>query len=122
MLDLSDAQEGALNIAFKIADDEGLALVDLKDLKALLMELVSICEKAGFRQMIAVIGDSANTGSVAVHKACGFRMVGTLKDVGWKHGKWLDTVLMQLPLGEGGSEPPDPDSLPGRMETITKTA
>ena len=90
--------------------------------KALLMELISICEKAGFRQMIAVIGDSANTGSVAVHASCGFRMVGTLKDMGWKHGKWLDTVLMQLPLGEGGSEPPDPDSLPGRMETITKTA
>jgi len=90
--------------------------------KALLMELISICEKAGFRQMIAVIGASANTGSVAVHASCGFRMVGTLKDMGWKHGKWLDTVLMQLPLGEGGSEPPDPDSLPGRMETITKTA
>ena len=90
--------------------------------RALLMELVSICEKAGFRQMVAVIGDSDNTGSVAVHKACGYRMVGTLKDMGWKHGKWLDTVLMQLPLGEGGSEPPDAESLPGRMETITKTA
>ncbi|WP_075997502.1 GNAT family N-acetyltransferase [Salaquimonas pukyongi] len=90
--------------------------------KTLLMELVSICEKAGFRQMIAVIGDSANSGSVAVHAACGFRMVGTLKDVGWKHGQWLDTVLMQLPLGAGGAMPPDAESLPGRMETITKTA
>jgi phosphinothricin acetyltransferase len=86
--------------------------------KSLLQELISACTKLGFRQMIGVIGDSANTGSVAVHRSCGFAMVGTLKNMGWKHGKWLDTVLMQLSMGEG---PADMDCLPGRMGDIKKT-
>jgi len=87
--------------------------------KALLVELVSLSEKLGFRQMIAVIGDSANAPSIAVHKSCGFRMVGTLTDMGWKHGRWLDTVYMQLAMG--GDGPADMDSLPGRMFEIAKT-
>ena len=87
--------------------------------KALLVELISICEKLGFRQMIAVIGDSANAPSIAVHQSCGFRMIGTLKDMGWKHGRWLDTVYMQLAMG--GEGPADLDSIPGQMFEITKT-
>lgn len=87
--------------------------------KALLVELINACEKLGFRQMIAVIGDSTNASSIAVHKSCGFVMTGTLTNMGWKHGKWLDTVLMQLALG--GEGPADMDSLPGKMFEITKT-
>jgi phosphinothricin acetyltransferase len=51
--------------------------------------------------MIAVIGDSAQLGSIALHERAGFRHIGTLRSVGFKHGKWLDTVLMQRALGEG---------------------
>lgn len=69
--------------------------------RALLVELIARCSEAGFRQMVAVIGDSANAGSIGLHRSLGFDMVGTLKSVGWKHGRWLDTVLMQLPLGPG---------------------
>ncbi len=69
--------------------------------------------------MIAVIGDSANAPSIAVHRSCGFRMIGTLANMGWKHGQWLDTVLMQLAMG--GDGPADMDSLPGKMFEITKT-
>jgi len=87
--------------------------------KALLVELISVCEKLGFRQMIAVIGDSGNIASVGVHRACGFKMVGTLKNMGWKHEQWLDTVLMQLAIG--GEGPADLDSLPGQMGDIRKT-
>ncbi len=89
--------------------------------RALLAELISACEALGFRQMVAVIGDSANHASVAVHKSCGFRMIGTLQTMGWKHETWLDTVYMQLPLGKGGSTPPDLESVPGRMRSISKT-
>ena len=89
--------------------------------KALLVALIEECTKLGFRQMVAVIGDSANKGSVAVHQTTGFAMVGTLKDMGWKHGKWLDTVLMQLVLGEGADTPADEDSLPGQMLDVVKT-
>jgi phosphinothricin acetyltransferase len=56
--------------------------------------------------MLAVIGDSANTASVAVHAAGGFRLVGTFQSVGFKHGRWLDTVLMQRPLGKSDSSSP----------------
>jgi phosphinothricin acetyltransferase len=51
--------------------------------------------------MVAVIGDSANRASVELHRRAGFALVGTLRDVGWKHGRWLDTVLMQRALGSG---------------------
>ena len=60
----------------------------------------------GFRQMVAVIGDSANEASVRLHKAAGFALIGTLKDVGFKHGRWLDTVIMQRTLGRGAESPP----------------
>jgi L-amino acid N-acyltransferase YncA len=72
----------------------------------LMVRLIAECEARGFRQMIAVIGDSANAGSIGVHTKCGFDMIGTHPNVGFKFGRWLDTVMMQLALGEGGSTVP----------------
>jgi phosphinothricin acetyltransferase len=69
--------------------------------KRLLARLIEESAQRGYRQMIAVIGDSAQTASIALHAATGFAMVGTLRSVGFKHGKWLDTPLMQLALGDG---------------------
>ncbi len=74
--------------------------------RLLLARLIAESQTLGFRQMLAVIGDSTNTASVAIHAAAGFRLVGTFRSVGFKHGRWLDTVLMQRPLGKGdGSSP-----------------
>jgi phosphinothricin acetyltransferase len=73
--------------------------------KALLLALIEDSTARGFRQMVAVVGDSDNAASVGVHRAAGFEMVGTLKSVGWKHGRWLDIVLMQRPLGEADATP-----------------
>jgi L-amino acid N-acyltransferase YncA len=67
----------------------------------LLRRLITESEARGYRQMIAVIGDSANAGSIGVHTKCGFQMIGTHPAVGFKFGRWLDTVMMQLALGEG---------------------
>jgi len=72
----------------------------------LMQELIAACEARGYRQMIAVIGDSANLASVGVHTRTGFEMTGTLKNVGFKFGRWLDTVLMQRSLGEGDATVP----------------
>jgi phosphinothricin acetyltransferase len=74
--------------------------------RALLERLIIDAEANGFRQMIAVIGDSANAASIELHRAAGFRMVGTFDNVGFKFGRWLDTVLMQRPLGPGAASPP----------------
>lgn len=74
--------------------------------RALLEELIARCAAGGFRLMIAVIGDSANAPSIGLHRACGFQPVGTLPGTGWKHGQWVDTVLMTRELGEGRSTPP----------------
>jgi L-amino acid N-acyltransferase YncA len=73
---------------------------------ALLGTLIQACAAEGFRQMIAVIGDSASTGSRQLHAAHGFRLVGLLEAVGHKHGRWLDSVLMQRTLGDGAVSPP----------------
>ena len=73
----------------------------------LMQELILACTARGFRQMIAVIGDSANAGSVGLHTRCGFQMIGTHPNVGLKFGRWLDTVMMQLPLGEGAATVPE---------------
>lgn len=67
----------------------------------LLARLIAECESRGYRQMVAVIGDSANAGSLAVHRNAGFQMIGVHPDVGFKFDRWLDTVSMQLTLGEG---------------------
>jgi L-amino acid N-acyltransferase YncA len=73
----------------------------------LLLRLIRESEARGYRQMIAVIGDSANAGSIGVHARCGFQMIGTHPNVGFKFGRWLDTVMMQRALGEGGATVPD---------------
>ena len=72
----------------------------------LMRRLIDDCETRGYRQMIAVIGDSANAGSIGMHRACGFQMIGTHPNVGLKFGRWLDTVMMQRDLGEGASTVP----------------
>jgi phosphinothricin acetyltransferase len=74
--------------------------------RALVDSLLFQAEARGFRQMIAVIGDSEQAASIALHRAAGFRMVGTFEAVGFKFGRWLDTVLMQRPLGPGARMPP----------------
>ena len=73
---------------------------------ALLTALIERCEAGTWRQMLAVIGDSANAASVALHRRLGFRPVGTFAAVGFKLGRWVDTVLMQRPLGAGERTPP----------------
>lgn len=73
----------------------------------LLAELIARCEAAGARQMLAVIGDSANAGSIGVHRRLGFEHVGVMKSAGWKFDRWLDVVIMQRALGRGDSEPPE---------------
>lgn len=73
--------------------------------RALLTTLIKESEARGFRQMIAVIGDSGQTASIALHAALGFAYVGTLPSTGFKFGRWLDTVLMQRPLGAGSTAP-----------------
>ena len=76
----------------------------------LLQRLLRECEARGYRQVVAVIGDSANAGSIGVHGKCGFQMIGTHPNVGLKFGRWLDTVMMQLALGEGATTVPPGDS------------
>ena len=74
--------------------------------RALLIRLIEEAERGGFRQMIAVIGDSAQTPSIELHRALGFRMVGNVENIGFKFGRWLDSVLMQRALGPGATTPP----------------
>jgi L-amino acid N-acyltransferase YncA len=81
---------------------------------ALLQQLIAEAQARGYRQMIAVIGDSANAGSIGVHSRAGFGMIGTHPNVGLKFGRWLDTVMMQRALGEGGATiPAGPATGPG---------
>jgi len=79
--------------------DQGLTGFGLGS--ALLTALIERCEAGPWRQMLAVIGDSANGGSIALHRRLGFTHVGTFASVGFKLGRWVDTVLMQRPLGAG---------------------
>ena len=74
--------------------------------RALLTELAARAERAGVRKLIAVIGDSANTGSIAVHQSVGFSLVGTLKSCGWKFGQWRDVIMMDMTLGQGDRSAP----------------
>ncbi len=83
--------------------------------KRLLIALVEACKELGFRQVLAVIGDgSPESASVKLHAALGFRHAGTLEGSGYKHGRWLDTVIMQLSINGGNTTPPDKSSLPER--------
>ena len=74
--------------------------------KALLAELIGRCERLGIRQMLAVIGDAENRGSISVHKSCGFEHTGTFAAAGWKFERWLDVVMMQRRLGTGADAAP----------------
>ena len=80
--------------------------------RMLLAELIARCEALGIRQMLAVIGDSENGGSIGVHKACGFEHTGTFAAAGWKFERWLDVVMMQRRLGAGA------DALPLEREDL----
>lgn len=74
--------------------------------RLLLAELMARCEALGARQMLAVIGDAANAGSVGVHRALGFEHTGVLKAAGWKFDRWLDVILMQKAMGTGATDAP----------------
>jgi L-amino acid N-acyltransferase YncA len=76
--------------------------------RLLLGQLIARCEALGLRQVVAVIGDSANTPSIALHAAAGFRFAGLLRASGWKFDRWLDTVLMQRELGDADRVPAEP--------------
>jgi phosphinothricin acetyltransferase len=73
--------------------------------QALLTALIKTCEQGPWRQMIAVIGDTANAASMRLHERHGFRSIGTLYSVGWKFNRWVDSTLMQRALGAGNSQP-----------------
>jgi L-amino acid N-acyltransferase YncA len=84
--------------------------------KMLLQQLIVESRQRGFRQLVAVIGDgSASSPSVRLHERLGFRHSGVLQGSGYKHGRWLDTTFMQLPMNGGNSTGPDPQSLPERQ-------
>ncbi len=75
--------------------------------RLLLTELIELCTRRGYRQMIAVVGDgSRQAASIGLHQALGFTLIGTIRSVGHKHGRWLDSVTMQLPLGPGDTTAP----------------
>lgn len=80
--------------------------------RAVLSEVLKACEALGVRQVMAVIGDSGNAGSIGLHKALGFEHAGICRSVGFKFGRWVDTVWMQKPLNGGDSLPPDAPGLP----------
>lgn len=86
-----------------VAHDRGGAGIG----RALLGRVLELCGERGVRQMVAVIGDSGNAGSIRLHESLGFRRVGLLPSVGYKHGRWVDSVLMQRALGAGDVTPPD---------------
>ena len=75
--------------------------------RLLLAELCRAAEQSGIRKLIAVIGDSANAGSIGVHKSVGFEAVGTVKSCGWKFNRWLDIVMMEKALGHGDKRSPE---------------
>lgn len=72
----------------------------------LLPALLARLEAGGWRQVVAIIGDNGNLPFIGLHRACGFRPAGVLPAVGWKHGRWVDSVLMTRPLGPGADLPP----------------
>ncbi|AOR66054.1 GNAT family N-acetyltransferase [Pectobacterium wasabiae] len=75
--------------------------------KALLTEAINQVELAGFHQLVTVVGNSENCGSISLHRSLGFELTGTLKSVGFKHGRWVDTVIMQKTLGSGDTNFPE---------------
>jgi phosphinothricin acetyltransferase len=79
--------------------------------KALLGAVIDACEAMGLRQMVAVIGDSGNAGSIGLHRACGFELKMSAPAVGWKFDRWVDVVWMQRTLNGGRASPPDGEGL-----------
>ena len=77
---------------------------------ALLLRLIAECEARGYRQMIAVIGEPSNTASIKLHEKFGFQLIGVFHGIAWKHGRWLDTVQMQLALGSGNQDAPSAET------------
>lgn len=75
--------------------------------KALVAEVIRLCEAMGLRQMVAVIGDSGNAGSIGLHRSLGFKDAGVGRSLGYKHGRWVDIVWMQRDLNTGDGAPPD---------------
>jgi L-amino acid N-acyltransferase YncA len=75
--------------------------------RAVLSAVLQACEDLGLRQVVAVIGDSGNAASIGLHRALGFEPMGVGRDVGWKHGRWVDIVWMQKTLNGGAATPPD---------------
>jgi phosphinothricin acetyltransferase len=82
--------------------------------RALLAPLIAACTEQGYRLMVAVIGDSANLASITLHRRAGFAHCGTIHSVGFKFGRWLDSVIMELPLGEGAKSTPVAAPRPAR--------
>ncbi len=74
--------------------------------RQLMERLIESCTAQGFRQMVAVVGDSRNSGSINLHRSLGFHITGTLHSVGYKHGRWLDAMFMQRTLGDGDRSAP----------------
>jgi phosphinothricin acetyltransferase len=91
----------AENSVYIAADAQGKGIG-----RALLAALIPACTAQGFRLMVAIIGDSANFASITLHRRAGFRFCGTIHAVGYKFGRWLDSVIMELPLGEGDAATP----------------
>ena len=85
--------------------------------RALLLRLIELCDEKGFRQMVAVIGGSDHAPSIRLHERAGFRTIGIFQGSGYKFGKWIDTVLMQMQLGEGNKSLPDEAEYPGTLFT-----
>ncbi len=75
--------------------------------RALLLALIDRCEQLGYRRMVAVIGDRDNLVSIRLHESAGFETNGTLRSVGFKLGRWVDSILMERPLGDGDTTLPD---------------
>jgi len=76
--------------------------------RKLLTTLIDETARRGYRRMLAVIGDSDHVASIELHRRVGFSVAGTIPGIGWKHGRWLDGVVMQRPLGDGSDTPPEP--------------
>jgi phosphinothricin acetyltransferase len=78
--------------------------------RAVLTAVIAECEKLGVRQLLAVVGDSENAGSIGLHRSLGFEQTGVSRSVGFKHGRWVDIVHMQKPLNGGDCDLPPPDA------------
>jgi len=89
------------NTVYLHPDQQGKAIA-----RPLLQRVIDECTARDYRQMIAVIGDSGNRASIRFHQKMGFRQIGLIEGIGWKAGRWLDSVMMQLSLGPGNTTPP----------------